>query len=77
MDAEGAFNFELRVSTSQIERVMDPRQLGGTNIALWNEKAHFSSPLLKQWVSDLKPGIIRIPGGSWEQLLLLEWQRRS
>ena len=44
---------------------MDPRQLGGTNIALWNEKTHFSSPLLKEWVSDLKPGLIRIPGGSW------------
>lgn len=62
---ENAFSFDLRVSAAQIEHVMDPRQLGGTNIALWNAKAHFSSPLLKRWVSDLKPGIIRIPGGSW------------
>jgi len=65
LEAEGAFSFELRVSATKTEQVINPRLLGGTNIALWNEAAHFKSPLIKQWIDDLQAALIRIPGGSW------------
>ncbi len=43
----------------------NPRRIGGTNVALWNDPDHFKDPQLHKWISDMRPGYIRIPGGSW------------
>jgi hypothetical protein len=44
---------------------MNPRLIGGTNLALWNTPVHYSNPTLRQWTDELGPGLIRLPGGSW------------
>jgi hypothetical protein len=55
----------VTIDASNELRTFSPRRIGGTNVALWNEVAHFKSPELRQWIEDLKPGYIRLPGGSW------------
>jgi hypothetical protein len=60
-------NVTVKVDAAQVLRTMQPRRLGGTNVAVWNDKIHFSSPLLHKWISELRPGYIRLPGGSWSQ----------
>jgi hypothetical protein len=61
----GPVDVTINIDASAELRQFSPRRLGGTNVALWNEVAHFKSPLLRQWIEDLRPGYIRIPGGSW------------
>ncbi len=55
----------LDVNAGSVLREFDPRMLGGTNIALWNNRDHFTSPEIHEWISAMRPGIIRLPGGSW------------
>jgi hypothetical protein len=59
------FSAKVVIDAETSLRTMNPRMIGGTNLALWNEKIHFTDPLLRQWVSELGTGLIRIPGGSW------------
>lgn len=39
--------------------------LGSTNAAFWTSEGYFGSPLVNQWLRELGPGLIRIPGGSY------------
>jgi alpha-L-arabinofuranosidase len=55
----------VRIDAASIGRHFLPRRLGGTNIALWNDHDHFTDPTLHQWIADLHPAYIRLPGGSW------------
>lgn len=59
--------FEARViiNAGEVVREMNPRLIGGTNLALWNEARHFKTPLLRKWMDELGTGLIRLPGGSW------------
>ncbi len=57
--------FTVSVDASTELRRFSPRRLGGTNVALWNDVEHFRNSMLRQWIEDLRPGYIRIPGGSW------------
>ncbi len=59
------FSAKVVIDADASLRTMDHRMIGGTNLALWNEQRHFEAPLLRQWVSELGTGLIRIPGGSW------------
>lgn len=59
------FKAKVVIDTEPSLRTMHPRRIGGTNLALWNDKIHFTDPLLRQWVSELGTGLIRLPGGSW------------
>ncbi len=59
------FSAKVVIDTEAIAGTLNPRMLGGTNLALWNEERHFQDPLLRQWVTDLGTGLIRLPGGSW------------
>jgi hypothetical protein len=59
------FSARVVIDADASLRTMDHRMIGGTNLALWNEQRHFEAPLLRQWVSELGTGLIRIPGGSW------------
>lgn len=56
---------QLTIQADQVVRTMSPRRLGGTNVALWNDVQHFRDPQLRKWMADLRPGYIRLPGGSW------------
>lgn len=59
------FSATVIINTENIVGAMNPRMIGGTNLALWNEERHFKDPLLRRWVNELGTGLIRIPGGSW------------
>ena len=55
----------VTVNAGQTLRVMNPRRLGGTNVAMWSEPETLNAPEVRQWVAELRPGYIRLPGGSW------------
>ncbi len=57
--------FNLTVEASAEGRKFSPRRLGGTNVAIWNSPKHFSDPVIRQWMTDLRTGYVRLPGGSW------------
>jgi hypothetical protein len=63
--AADAQPLELTVDASAVGRAFSPRRLGGTNIALWNDKFQFANQDVLRWMIDLKPAYIRLPGGSW------------
>jgi len=56
---------KVTIDAASIGRNFSPHRLGGTNIALWNDPDHFADPTIHQWIADLHPGYIRLPGGSW------------
>jgi alpha-L-arabinofuranosidase len=55
----------VEVDTGKTIRKVDRGKLIGTNMGLWNYPTRYWNPttgkLLRQW----KPGLVRIPGGSW------------
>src|SRR6478752_4610892 len=55
----------VSVDAGQTLRTMNPRRLGGTNVAMWYFGKVFASPQVREWMDDLRPGYIRLPGGSW------------
>lgn len=54
---------DVRVDAAHVLRTMEPRRLGGTNVALWYFPATYEAAL--PWMSELNAQYIRIPGGSW------------
>jgi len=58
----------VRVDASRALRIADRRRLLGTNVALWNAAANFASPMLRRWIAELGPGLVRMPGGSWSDI---------
>src|SRR5947209_8049978 len=59
----------VTVDAAQTLRTMNPRRLGGTNVAMWYFGKVFASPQIRQWVTELRPGYIRLPGGSWSNVV--------
>jgi len=59
----------VTVEADQTLRTMNPRQLGGTNVAMWYYPSVYASPTVREWVSDLHAGSIRMPGGSWSNVV--------
>ena len=55
----------LTVDASKELRTMDRRRLLGTNVAGWYFKKTYDNPVLRGWIRDLGPILIRLPGGSW------------
>jgi hypothetical protein len=60
-----AFTVKVTVDATATGRHFSPRRLGGTNVALWNDIIYFTDSTIYQWIADLHPGYIRLPGGSW------------
>jgi hypothetical protein len=58
---------QVRVSidASHVVRVIEPRLLGGTNVAGWTSADKYASPSLRALTGEMWPGVIRLPGGSW------------
>jgi hypothetical protein len=59
----------LSVNAAHVVRTADRRMLIGTNVALWNNADVFSSPDFRAWLTDMGPGLIRMPGGSWSDIV--------
>jgi hypothetical protein len=55
----------VTVDAGAVLRDMNPRMLGSTNAAFWTNEMYFASPVVNQWLRELGPGLIRIPGGSY------------
>jgi hypothetical protein len=50
-------------------RTMDRRLLVGDNIAAWFEPAKYEDQDVKKWTRELGPTLIRLPGGSWGDVI--------
>jgi hypothetical protein len=59
----------VTVDAQQTLRTMNPRWLGGTNVALWYPGAIYSSPQVRSWMAQLHADYIRLPGGSWSNIV--------
>ncbi|MEK7475736.1 MAG: hypothetical protein AAB152_08900 [Candidatus Coatesbacteria bacterium] len=55
----------LRVDGSKVLRTMDRHRLLGSNVAGWYEKKTYDDGILRGWIRDLGPILLRLPGGSW------------
>ncbi|HSV15463.1 MAG TPA: hypothetical protein VLI90_14480, partial [Tepidisphaeraceae bacterium] len=68
-DNHSTIDVTVAVDAGQTLRTMSPRRLGGTNVAMWYFATVFASPQVREWMNDLHPGYIRLPGGSWSNLV--------
>ncbi|HEY3333275.1 MAG TPA: hypothetical protein VGK19_24785 [Capsulimonadaceae bacterium] len=59
------FELSLTIDAVKTTGLINPKMLGGTNVAYWNTAATFTHPVSVGWMKDMKPSLIRIPGGSW------------
>ncbi len=55
----------LKIDTEKIVHETSRRNLTGSNIALWNQPWELADHDLRNYVRELNPAFIRIPGGSW------------
>jgi hypothetical protein len=55
----------VTVDAGMTLRTMTARRLGGTNVAMWYFPKVFASPQVRNWLAEMRPGYIRMPGGSW------------
>ncbi|MBI9020638.1 MAG: hypothetical protein JEZ10_05225 [Verrucomicrobia bacterium] len=55
----------LKIDPSKTVHATCRRNLIGSNIALWNQPWELSDSDLRDYVRELAPAMIRIPGGSW------------
>jgi len=63
-DDQAPLQATVTVDASKTLRVFEPRRLGGTNIATWYLRSVYESPEVRQWMAELSPAYIRMPGGS-------------
>ena len=63
--AEQSMPVTLEIKTSKTIHSTDRKKLTSSNIALWNQPWELADGDLHQFVRDLDPTLIRIPGGSW------------
>lgn len=63
--AAAALGGTLKIDPSTTVHTDCRRNLIGSNIALWNQPWELSDPDLHNYVRELAPALIRIPGGSW------------
>jgi Glycosyl hydrolases family 39 len=59
----------VTVDAGQTLRTMNPKRLGGTNVAMWYYGTVYASPQVRDWMNDLHAGYIRLPGGSWSNVV--------
>ncbi len=64
-----AIETTVAVDAGQTLRTMNPRRLGGTNVAMWYMGQDYDSPDVHQWMNELHAGYIRLPGGSWSNVV--------
>ena len=55
----------VTVNAGRTLRTMDPRRLGGTNVAMWYFGSTYDAPQVRDGIRSLRARYIRIPGGSW------------
>ncbi len=55
----------LKIDAENIMHETNRRNLTGSNIALWNQPWELEDSQLHDYVRELEPAFIRIPGGSW------------
>lgn len=55
----------LKIHTDRVVAKTDRHRLLGSNLALWHEAAQLFDGDLEQWMRELNPAYLRIPGGSW------------
>ncbi|QHI69092.1 GH39 family glycosyl hydrolase [Tichowtungia aerotolerans] len=63
--AATALGGTLKIDPSQTVHSTNRRNLTGSNIALWNQPWELADSELHDYVRELAPAFIRIPGGSW------------
>jgi Glycosyl hydrolases family 39 len=59
----------VHVDGAKTLRTMNSRRLGGTNVAMWYFPSVYASPVVHQWMNELHAGYIRLPGGSWANVV--------
>jgi len=55
----------ITVDAAKVERTMDRHRLLGTNLAGWYEPAAYQDEAIREWIRELGPVFLRLPGGSW------------
>ncbi len=55
----------VTVEADRTLREMDPRRLGGTNVAMWYYPSVYASPIIRGWMAELRAANVRMPGGTW------------
>jgi len=55
----------LKIDADRTVHETNRRKLTSSNIALWNQTWELGDSDLHEYVRELKPALIRIPGGSW------------
>lgn len=66
---DASLQVTVQVDGAKTLRTMNPRRLGGTNVAMWYFPSVFNSPQVHEWMNELRPGYIRLPGGSWSNVV--------
>ena len=59
----------VTVDAGNTLRTFDRRMLLGSNVAVWNEAGCYASSEVREWLADLGPGIMRMPGGSYSDIV--------
>jgi hypothetical protein len=59
----------VTVHADRIQRTVSRRMLTGSNLAMWNQRKPFVDKQAIEYMRDLGPGILRIPGGSWGDIV--------
>lgn len=60
-----ALTATLTVDASHELRTLDRHRLLGSNVAGWYLPQTYNDPVLRGWIKDLGPILLRLPGGSW------------
>ena len=69
MASEGPLQVSVTVDAGQVVRTFDPTRLGGTNVAAWTSADAYASPAVRQRFEDLHAALVRLPGGSWANVM--------
>ena len=56
---------KVEVDAGKVVRKVDRRKLIGTNMGLWNYPTRYWNPTTEKLLRKWRPGLVRIPGGSW------------
>src|SRR5210317_1479279 len=59
------FGAVLKIDAEKTVHETGRRNLTGSNIALWNQSWELGDSELHDYVRELAPAYVRIPGGSW------------
>jgi hypothetical protein len=68
-DQAALINATVTVDAGRVLRTMDPQRLGGTNVAMWYFPSSYDSPVVQKWMGELRARYIRMPGGSWSNVV--------